>query len=132
MGSKPQHLSYWYLIPPLLTLLLILPPILSLPPFLPKGTTNPNIVQWLIVLPFYGGVLAAPGYVYAWAGHVDSRPLSTSTRCWVAVSLVLAVLASLAGTFLSLLTVIVAPFAFWSFIMAIKLLRRFARRSTVS
>ncbi len=130
--TRQQHLSYWYLIPPILTFLLILPPILELPPFLPKGTTNPNLVQWLIVLPFYAGLLAAPGYVYAWAGHVDPRSLSTSTRCWVAASLVLVALASLAGTFLSLLTVIVAPFALWSFIMAIKLLRRFSRRSTAS
>ena len=120
-----QRLSYWYIIPPIATLVLILPPISELPPFLPKGTTNPNMVQWLIAVPFYVGLLAAPGYLYAWTGHNSRRALKGWKQRWIEGSLLMATAASLVGGFLSIPTVIVAPFAFWSFVMSVKLLWRF-------
>ena len=122
---KSQRLSFWYVIPPTITLILILPPISELPPFLSKGTENPNISQALLALPFYLGLTAAPGYIYAWLGNYNSKSLRRGVRLWVYVSLIIAVVASFVGGLLSILTVIVAPFAFWSFIMVVKLLLKF-------
>lgn len=120
-----NRLSIWYIVPLALTFILILPPILELPPFLPKGTTNPNIGQWLIVLPFYFGLLASPGYLYAWSGFHSRKRIKGWKKRWVELSLILGILCSFGGGLLSILTVIVAPFAFWSFIMVTKLWWRF-------
>ena len=107
-----------------MTLVLILPPILDSWP-VRRDALNFNLFQILIVLPFYFGLAAAPGYIYAWAGHYNSWSLGKWVRRWVYLSLVVAVVSSLVGGILSILTVIVAPFAFWSFFMALQLLRQF-------
>ena len=123
-----QRLSFWYVIPPLATLVLLLPPVSELPPFWPKGSLNqPGIGSWMAVLPFYVGLCAAPGYLYAWAGNYSRSSLKPWVRNWVEISIVLAILSSLVGGVFSVLTVIVAPFAFWSGVMAVRLWRRFRK-----
>ena len=118
-----RRLSYWYVAPPLLTFVLILPPIPGLPPF----HRADNWFQVLIVLPFYFGLVAAPGYLYAWRDVNAIQHLGRGKRFWIEISLIIAIAASFAGTLLSILTVIVAPFALWSFIMALKLFMRLRR-----
>jgi len=125
--SKSKHLSYWYLVPPILTLLLLLPMILELPPFMPEKIENPNLFQMLITLPFYLGLLAAPGYIYVWLGNYNSQKLGSGHRLWVFASLIIAIVASLVGGLLSVFTVIVAPFAFGSLLTSIMLLLKIRR-----
>ena len=124
---QTKHLSYWYIIPPVLTFILVLPLVSSLPPLATKGIENPNLFQFLIVVPFYFGLAAAPGYFYAWAGQRNAQKVGPTVRMWIRVSLIVAVVSSLAGGILSLATVIVAPFAFGSLIAAVKLWIRFQR-----
>src|SRR3989338_2807187 len=108
-----KRLSIWYIIPLILTFILILPPILSLPPFWPKNSINkPGLAQWLMVAPFYLGLLAFPGYYYAWNGHYKGSSISGWKKRWIQGSLIAGVLASLIGGIMSILTVVVAPFAF--------------------
>ena len=125
--ARPSHLSYWYLILPTVTSVLILPPVLQLPPFLPAGLENPNAFQFLMAFPFYVGLVSAPGYIYAWLGHYDPQTLGRKTRLWVHASLVGAAVASLVGGLLSIFTVIVAPFALGSLVASIKLVIQFQR-----
>ena len=124
--EEHKRLSIWYLVPLILTFILILPPILSLPPFWPKDSINqPGIFAWLIVLPFYLGLVSAPGYLYAWSGFHSGRKVKGWKKSWIELSLALGILCSFIGGLLSIMTVIVAPFAFWSFVMVVKLFWRF-------
>ena len=122
--GRTAHLSWWYLVAPSLTMVLILPPVLDMPPLGPPPL-NPNWLQIFMVTPWYLGLAAAPGYIYAWAGHYSPRRLSTWTYLWVAASLWTAVISSFWGALFSILTVIVAPFAIWSCVLSVLLLKRF-------
>ncbi len=126
LKSPPlSRLSYWYLIPPVLTFLLVIPVISDFPPF--KRVDSPNIFQLMIVLPFYLGLMAAPGYAYAWAEYFNRAGMPEKQQRWVRISLATAVVSSLWGAIISIPAVIPAPFAFWSFVMAMILWRRFKR-----
>ena len=126
--DNSKHLSYGYLIAPLITLLLVLPPISELPPFLPEATHNPNLFQVLLVVPFYLGLMAAPGYIYAWLKKGNIGPKRSWQYRWAQISLFGAIIASMIGAVWSIPTVIIVPFALWSLVVAIKLLQLFRRQ----
>jgi hypothetical protein len=103
----------------------VFPMIVYLPPlFWPD---NVNIVQFLAVLPFWLGVAATPGYVYAWNGHYSRAGLSTQRQTWVAWSLTTAFVASVTGAFVSALAIVPFPFAVGSAVCSLLLIRRFRR-----
>lgn len=122
MSDKLSRLPIWYILAPLATIILILPPILDLPPL--RHSDNLNVVQIIIVIPFYLGLLAAPGYLYAWSGHHDRKRLNGAIRFWIDISLGGAVLAAFGGL-ISVFTVIVFPFDIASLAAAVFLICRY-------
>ena len=119
-----KPLSPWYLLCPAATLALVVPMIMGLPPL--AIPSNFNWFQVAIATPFWLGILAAPGYIYAWAGHYDRTALSSIRQRWVGSSLILALVATIGGL-ISALTVIAIPTELGSIICASLMLRRFFR-----
>jgi hypothetical protein len=117
-----RHLPIWYVLCPALAMLLVLAPILELPPLM--FTENFNAFQVLVALPFWIGVAAAPGYLYAWSGAYEPSVASSMTRAWVVGSLAAALLASLGGL-ITILVVIPFPFVVASVLASFLMMRRF-------
>jgi hypothetical protein len=111
---------------PALAMLVVLPQILELPPLM--FSENFNILQVLIALPFYLGLLAAPGYLYVWSG---CKP-HPGSRAWLLASLWAALIASTAGTIVSLPAIVPVPFAAGSVICSLVILTRFLRAQSAS
>jgi hypothetical protein len=103
----------------------VLPPVLGLPPIVILN--NLNWYQVVAVLPFYVGLAAAPGYLYVWAGRADKGAHSPQLRSWLMVSLWAALIASAAGTIISVPAVIPIPFAAGSVVCSLVVLVRFRR-----
>ena len=124
--EEPQRLraSIWFLILPFLSMLSVWPMIAELPPL--RIPSNFNWFQVAIACPWYLGVLAAPGYIYAWSGAYSPAIAPPSHWVWVELSLVAAILAS-AGGFITVLAVIPFPAVLGSFIGSVILFRRFHR-----
>ena len=122
MSDPDGRLSGWYLVPPLATLVLIWPMVEGLPPL--KSSSNFNALQIIIVLPFYLGLAAAPGWLYAWAGHYDRSGLSSGQRWWVGGSLWAALLASVGGL-TTILAVVPFPAVVGSLVVSLFMLRRY-------
>jgi hypothetical protein len=115
---------------PALAMLTVLPPVLDSPPL--KIPSNFNAFQVLIVLPFYLGLLAAPGYLHAWSGIPDPHGLSPGRRVWLLSSLVAATVASVSGAAISIPILVPVPFAVASGVCAILLLVRLLRAFRVA
>lgn len=122
-GSR-EPLSRWYLVPPITTLFLILPIVADMPPL--RVPQNLNTIQILVVLPFYVGLAAAPGWVYVWSGHYDRRRLTLGKRIWAAASLWAALIASIGG-FTTILAIVPFPAVVASALACALLLKRFYR-----
>ena len=120
--SNRLRLSYWYVVAPAVTMLLVWPPVSELPPL--RITENFNVFQVLIALPFWVGLAAAPGYLYAWSGQYDRDRASWSVRLWVGASLIAAFAATVGGL-ISALAVIPLPFDIASIVCAGLMIRRF-------
>jgi len=92
---------------PVGALVTIWPLVAEMPPI--KFTSNFSFYQILMVLPFYLGAIAGPGYLYALTSLKGKQALSRSTNIWIKWSIDIALLASLGG-----LTTIMAliPFPF--------------------
>ena len=116
------HPPVWYVLCPVLAMLLLLPPILELPPLM--FIENFNLFQVVIALPFWIGAAAAPGYLYAWSGAYEPSAAAGTTRAWVGVSLAAALLASFGGL-ITILVLIPVPFVLGSIIASVLMLRRF-------
>ena len=121
MGNQ-SRLSYWYVVPPAVAMLLVWPPVSELPPLV--IAENFNVFQVLIALPFWVGLGAAPGYLYAWSGQYDRDRASRSVRLWVGASLIAAFAATLGGL-ISALAVIPLPFDVASIVCSGLMIRRF-------
>jgi hypothetical protein len=119
---KEKRLSILYILFPLATMIIVLPPISESPPFYYPD----HLGQIAIVIPFYLGLLSAPGYIYAWSGHYKKSALSPNKRRWVILSLVGGVIASLGGL-ISILTIIAIPSAIGSIICSVLLLVKYLR-----
>ena len=122
MAWLEGRLSVWYLVPPVATLVLVWPMIESLPPV--NVPSNLNAVQVVLVVPFYLGLAAAPGWLYAWAGHYNRHALSKLQRRWVGGTLWASVLASVGGL-VTILAVIPFPAVLGSLVVSVLLLRRY-------
>lgn len=113
---------------PLAAMLVVLPMVFELPPFIRPDNTG----QILFVIPFYLGLVAAPGYIY----FILKKPqfLSKPRKIWVGTSLLIAFLASLGGL-ISILTVINIPFIIGSVIVSLVVMvnffKQFAKRQKV-
>lgn len=88
----------FYILPPLIALLLATPVASMLAPWNWPYVTL-DWFMWMILMPFYFGILAAPGYIYAWRTHARSRDVSKGVRLWIRSSLVIALLCSVYGVF---------------------------------
>jgi len=118
-----KRLSIWFVIFPLIALATVLPMILYLPPlFWPD---NVNTLQFIAAAPFWIGVAAGPGYLYAWNGHYRATLLPPLYRGWVRFSLFAALIASITGTVVRALAILPVPFAVGSAVCSLLLLRRF-------
>ena len=99
IGNAVSKRLFWTVflsVPPAAALLLFSPVAVGMVPW------NPYIreLHWthfVLPLPFYVGLLAAPGFLYVVYVSPRSRELSTSRRWWLRVSLVAAMACSLAG-----------------------------------
>jgi hypothetical protein len=119
MGGR---LSIWYVVFPAVTMLLVWPHVRELPPLL--ITKNFNLYEVLIALPFWVGLVAAPGYLYAWSGQYVANAARRSVRLWVGASLLAALVASLGG-FVSVLAVMPMPFDVGSIVCSALMVWRF-------
>jgi hypothetical protein len=126
MDPQVRRLSFWYIVFPLSALIVVWPMVRALPPI--SWHDNLNTLQSVAALPFWLGVVAAPGYLYAWNGH-HAAPLLSPTRMWVALSLGTSLVASLLGTIMSALAVVPIPFTVGSAICCLLLIRQFRRSS---
>jgi len=117
-----KRLSVWYLFPPLLTAFLIWPIIADFPPM--KIPSNFNWLQILIVSPFYVGILAAPGYIYAWLGHYDTSGMRQRKRTWIKWSLWSALFASIGGL-TTVMAIVPLPSVMGSIASSILLLEKY-------
>ena len=120
--NEMKRLSIWYIIFPISTLIIVFPMISELPPLLIPD--NFNILQIIIVVPFYLGILALPGYIYAWNGHYDQSGQPGTVKAWIYASLIVGFLACLGGT-IAFATVIAIPSIIGSIIFWFLLLRRY-------
>lgn len=124
MTERQRPLSPWYLVPPVLTLVLIWPVVVDLPPL--RWPDNLNLFQIVLVLPFYLGLAAAPGWLYVWSGHYDRRRLIRGKRIWAESSLWLALVSSLGGL-TTIFAIVPFPAVVASAIACALLLRAFYR-----
>lgn len=124
MAKSERRLPLWYLVPPFVALVLVWPIIVEMPPL--RRPSNLNAVQVILVVPFYLGLAAAPGWLYAWAGHYERGSLSRSQRVWVSTSLWTALLASIGGS-VTIFAVIPFPAVVGSLMVSVFLLRRYYR-----
>lgn len=109
---------------PALGVLLGLP--LALGPFSgdPRGVFDSS---FLLALPVYAAVIAAPGYLSCAIHDVGARASAPRRRWWIRVSLLLAGLASLAGLWGATLMFLFGPPALGALVCVIVLWVRFER-----
>ena len=112
--------SVAYLLAPCIAVLSAAGPILGLR----VGT----VPIWISNLPFWIGVVGAPGYVYVWSGRWRGRRLPVPMVLWVHVSMAAAFAASAWGSILLLLSVLFWIFPAISAWLTVKLWAEFVRR----
>lgn len=105
MSQEPTKLSVAYLAAPILAVVVALPAIASFPPFRPPA---PDAPWWIYLagVPSLAGIIACPGYVYAWVVHGRRLRPTLPVLVWLHLSLFLAAVASLLGTIFMLPTVL--------------------------
>jgi len=126
-GGEVKQLTrrpWAFLLAPTLTMLIGMP--LAGMPFAgdPRGFWAPYT---LIALPFYLGLLAAPGYIAALLVDPRQLYLSAGRRLWVRASLILGLVCGVAGTIGGTMMVLFIPPALASAVGCGLLLRRFER-----
>jgi len=89
---------------------------------------------WWVSIPHFIGLLAAPGYVYAWTDLWRERASAPLTTGWLVASLRLAIVASTSGIVLSLASGVwlATPFAALTTWQCVVLLRRLRHFRTVT
>jgi len=80
---------------PVCALLSVTQVILDMPPFV--IAQNVNFFQWILVLPYYLGVVAAPGYLFAVLVDPEGSSMTKARQFWVRASLCAAIIASIGG-----------------------------------
>jgi hypothetical protein len=83
-------------------------------------------------LPFWIGLLCAPGYLLAWWTLRVRSPLSPVRRGFAIGSIGIAVICSAAGAVFSAFTVVGGILSAWSCALALMLFLRFARNPSVT
>ena len=122
MSERLKRLSVLYVVLPAGALIIVWPMIRELPPI--SWPDNLNTLQFVAAAPFWIGIAAAPGYLYAWSGHRSRSSLQPIRRYWVALSLAAALLASVTGAVVSALAVVPVPFTIGSAVCSLLLIRR--------
>lgn len=107
---------------PVASILIVMPFIVEMPPL--AFPPNANILQVLMVLPWYLGLTAAPGYLYVLLFEPDGNSMSIARRKWVHVSLVCAIVASVGGLS-AILFVLPTPFLVGSLVCSVLVQRDF-------
>ncbi len=91
--------SIFFIVLPAATLVLASPAAigLTLGAFMQSGPLQQRLLVFLIVLPFYGGVLSAPGYIFYWWKRPFAAAPTPKTLTWIHLSLLFAFVCSLIG-----------------------------------
>jgi hypothetical protein len=113
---------------PLIAVVSVLPPVLSMTPL--AFSPNFNASQLVLVLPFYIGLIATPGYLYSWSGAASDS--GRAIRLWVYLSLLASAAASIAGAVLTIPILLPVPIAAATAVCALVLLVRFRRATRTS
>ena len=87
-----------------------------------------TVPLWISNLPFWIGMVGAPGYVYVWSERWRGKRVSLPLAWWVHLSLAAAFVASLWGALLLLLTFIFWVFPAISAWMTVQLWKEFLER----
>jgi len=82
-----------YLLPPALALIVASPLLMS-----PFTNEYIGLDYVLLAAPVYLGIIAAPGYMYAFLDDLRTKKVGPRVRVWVRLSLILALIASVWGT----------------------------------
>ena len=91
---------FFFFIPPLFAVILAIPlsGLLELPPRLLLFDLNKlDFITFLIIAPFYLGIIAAPGYIYIFYAQPKAVSVSKLKRYWLRTSMILALLCSIGG-----------------------------------
>ena len=118
MASPERRLSVAYILTPFIAVAVAWPPIMEWP-------MRVNRWIWFSPWPFWLGVLCTPGYLFCWSDWWRRGPMHPVVRWWIAASLVGAMVASVGGAMLMLLTVLFWIFSAMSAGCCIHMLRRF-------
>jgi len=127
ISERRAPLGAWYVIVPFVTLLFLSFGAVGL---LYGGLSHGfDRVVLLLLTPAGMALLAGPGYVYAWASYPRWPALGPTTRLWILVSLLLALLACGAATIASLPTGLGPALCIWAFVLSARLLLRWRREA---
>jgi uncharacterized membrane protein len=116
-----------FIVPPAIALWLAAPAAMALLPWDLRNVDSLDPVNALS-LAYYLGVLAAPGYLYAFVARAAAWELSAFLRWWVRLSLGIAVICSLVGVIAGGWMIFFAPPSLASLYTSSSLLRQFEGR----
>jgi hypothetical protein len=116
-----------FFLPPAIALWLAAPAAMTLAPWNLRYLDSLQPLHALF-LAFYLGVLAAPGYLYAFVTRAAAPELSAPMRWWVRSSLGIAVICSLVGVIAGIWMILFAPPSLVSLYTSSSLLRQFEHR----
>lgn len=98
-NSKKIFSFLFYIVPPLASITIASP--IGIIPwdilFRSDANDDLNLIMLIISLPFNLGILAAPGYIYAWYKRPRATNVSKWPRYWIRFSLVIALICSIGG-----------------------------------
>lgn len=128
VGLGPVIRALVYLVAPAIGLLLAAPAASAIAPWNLRYLESLQPMHALL-LAFYLGVLAAPGYVYAFVTRATASDVSTPVRWWVRSSLGIAAICSLVGVIAGRWMVLFVPPSLVALYASSSLLRQFERRN---
>lgn len=123
--TQLRRQTIWSLIFPAASLLIALTFVAGLFPL--SMSSDFSVWQIVMVFPFYLGVIAAPGYVYAWSGRYHPESAKQNIRQWVKSSLIAAVVASAWGLVVGAISVVLFPTTLGALIFSSMLLYRYRK-----
>lgn len=109
---------------PTLALASVWPMVKELPPIM--ITANLNIFQVFLVIPWYLGIMCAPGYVYVVFADKNINQLISPYNSLIKMNLVLAVISSIGGL-MAILAIQPAPYVLSSLFCSIYVMKKYMK-----
>ena len=119
MKHVSSRLSVAYLVTPVIAVAVAIPAIMNL--------RVGHVPWWISNLPFWLGLLSAPGYVYVWTELWRGRRNGRARVWWTCASLAGALLASVWGTILLLMLGFLAIFPAITLALVVHMWARYLR-----